>query len=445
MMRQTLLILAILAGFGTVNVWCQVEPSASGGSGETSDDSLMSLPPQVSGAFYPSTVGSQERSNTLSAGIITSAAYVDNVLPGETSQPISGETYSTTANIRLAMKTGRSSGGLTYSPGFIFFEPTTELNSFTQNVAADFQYRVSPRLTLSAQDVFQQNSTEFSQPYTFAGATISGGEESTAPLILLPYVGQVMDFTNVHLGYQFSRLSMIGGSGSFSTFDFSNLTQYSGLYDSIAGGGSVFYSRRLGRRQYMGLSYRYSISESSPISSTTESQYGSAFYSILLAHGLSVSVIGGPEYSTTTVPGSVASHTWAPSGSISAGWQKSRANLAATYSRSVMTGWGLLGAYTTDNGSLALQWQFTRRLFGGVNGNYANTKNATPQITSFVETGHSLFGRASLQYALSQHLNLVGEYSRLHQAYRITEILNNPDVDRVAVSLQYSLTRPLGQ
>jgi hypothetical protein len=427
-------------------LWCQVEPSASGGQGSTSDDSLMTLPPQESGAFYPSSVGSQDRANILSGGVIVSAGYDDNLLTDETGHPVGAETYMIFPNIVVAEQTSRARGSLAYSPGFIFYDPTTVLNSLNQNVNANFQYRLTPHTTIGLQEVFQQNSTVFSQPYTFSGTTISGSAESGSPIVILPYAGQRTDSTQAHIGYQFSRSSMIGGSGYFSSFNYSNLAleQETGLDNSDSGGGSAFYSHRLTRSQYMGFTYRYSISDSSPVSYTSKNQFVSFNYSVNFERVFSISLTGGPEYSTSTSPGIVPTHSWSPSGAVSLGWHKPRANVALSYSRAVTSGWGLIGAYTADSASTSIQYQFARKLFGNLSGNYANTKNATSLSVPSSQVGHLLFGRAALQYRISEHLSAVAEYTRLHENYAELTA-NNPNADRVSVSLNFAFSRPLGR
>lgn len=444
MYKRFFLSLALL--LCSIPLWCQVEPSATGGSGTTSDDdSLMTLPPAVSGSFYPSEVGSRERENTLSGGILFTATYDDNVLAGEGIKTIAAESYTIRPNISVAMLTARLRGSLSYSPGFMFFHPTTYLNEATQNGVADFQFRWTPHTTVSVQDVFQQNSTVFSEPYTVAGATISGSGDFN-PIVIAPYAGQIMDSTNAHVGYQFSRNSMIGASGSYSLFDFTNTTSSQGLYNSHGGGGSGSYSRRLGRAQYLGLSYRYAIFETTPYPSTTETHIASAFYSVRLNNNFSLSLSGGPEYATTTVSGAPSFNVWAPSGNASIGWQKRRADIVLSYSRAVTAGWGLLGSFTAGNATALARWQFTQRLVGSLNGSYSNTKNATSLVTTNSLVGHTLFGRASLEYKLGEHLNLVGEYSRVHSDYAgISALSDNPDADRIAISLNYGFQRPLGR
>ncbi|MGB7264008.1 MAG: hypothetical protein WBC92_00745, partial [Terracidiphilus sp.] len=59
----------LLATFVAVPVLSQVEPSATGGSGGTSDDTEMMTPPPVSGMPYAGGAGADARSNYLSASL----------------------------------------------------------------------------------------------------------------------------------------------------------------------------------------------------------------------------------------------------------------------------------------------------------------------------------------------------------------------------------------
>jgi len=239
---------------------------------------------------------------------------------------------------------------------------------------------------------------------------------------------------------------MIGGGGSFSIYRFTDVTQDMGLYDSDSYGGSGFYSRRMGRENYVGLRYGYTRSTTDTYSTTAESQNGSLFYSVNLAHAFSLSVSGGADYVTITSPGYPTSNTWAPSGSASFGWQGRRTNVAATYARAVSTGWGFVGEYKTDTVGLSIGRQLGRRLNGDIAGNYADVQNFASFATSSTQVGHQLFGRALLAYSLTEHMTASADYSRFHQNYTgIGEFATNPNADRVSVSLNYLFRRPLGR
>jgi hypothetical protein len=446
MLRRVCFSLAVSL-IATPLLWCQVEPSATGGPGGGDDDSYMSMPAAVSGGFYPTETGSQGRSNYVSGGVIVSAGYDDNVLTGDSSSPVGAESYTIWPTIRVETKTGRTNADLNYNTGFTFYDPTSELNRVTQSAVGDFSYRWTPRTTVSFQDEFQQNSTVFSQPYTLSGSGVTGSSAGpAASIVIVPYIGQINNATQAEIGYQFSRDSMLGLSGTYSLFNFSNLTNEVGLYDSNTAGGTAFYSRRIGRSQFIGGTYSYSQTETSPVPTTTQSQMGTLFYSVVFNNHFSLSLKGGPEYSTTTSPGAAPSHTWGPNGVAGIGWQKNRANLAMAYSRAISTGWGLLGVYTADTASALFQWQFTQRLVGTLSGNYANIKDETPQLLSSIATGHTIFGRGSISYTVSEHLTAAVDYNQLHENYNgVGAITNHPDDSRVAVSLNYMFRRPLGK
>jgi hypothetical protein len=425
--------------------WCQVEPSATGGSGVGSDDSYMKMPAPVSGTFYQSILGAH-RQNWISGGVGTSASYADNVLVNASGHPVSGETYSVYPTIGLQSSTGRTTADLHYNAGFTFYEPQSELNQVTQNLVGDFEYRLSPRTTLSGQDVFTQNSSLFNQPYSLSGATISGSSQSNAPIVIYPYTSQITDSTGLNVGYQFSRNSMIGGGGSYSTFHFTNSSQDTGLYDSSSYGGSGFYSRRMGRGHNIGFQYGYSRSTTDAFSTTTVSQSGSAFYSWSISRAFSLSLSGGADYITITSPGFPDTSTWAPSGSASLGWQGRRTSVDLAYARAVSTGWGLVGAFTSDTLGISISRPLARRLNGGIGANYADVQNFASFANSQTQAGHSLFGRASLEYVLGEHMSAAVDYSRVHQTYGgIGEISLDPDADRVGVSFSYTFRRPLGR
>ena len=427
-------------------LWGQVEPSASGGEGVSDDDSAMAMPPQVSGGFYPTEVGGESKKNLVTAGVLFTAAYDNNLLAGLEAFPVSARSYIIEPNIGLSSSTARTNASLRYTAGFMFYDPTSELNDVTQDLVAEYSYRFTRHTIFDVEESFQQNSTVFSSPYLLAGFGISGSPDYVAPEFIAPYVGQILNSTSLRFGYQVSRSSMISASGYFSSFNYSKTGLAEGLYDSKSGGGSGSYARRLSRRQFLGVSYRYSASNTTPNDATTASQYSTAFYSITLPSHFSLSVSGGPEHTLTTVPGSKASDHWDPSGNASLGWQRVRQAYALTYSRAVTTGWGLLGAYTADAAVGVANWQLTPRLVAGITGNYSNTSQAGSIISTNTPLGHTIFGRATLQYKLAEHVNLEGEYGHLHQSIsRVAVFANAPDDNRYAVSINYLFEKPLGR
>ncbi len=88
-------------------VWSQVEPSATGGEATHEDEVQMLIPPPVSVVAYPTEVGSETRGNYLSGGMIFTAGYDDNVVPGYSPVAVSDFTYSMWPTISIKKETVR--------------------------------------------------------------------------------------------------------------------------------------------------------------------------------------------------------------------------------------------------------------------------------------------------------------------------------------------------
>src|SRR5579862_8056377 len=84
----------------------QVEPSASGGSSTSEDDSSISVPAPVSGLPYAT---GETKSNFLSASVGVSGAYVNNIFPNDGSTLVNDAVFSVNPSVSLARTTGRQS------------------------------------------------------------------------------------------------------------------------------------------------------------------------------------------------------------------------------------------------------------------------------------------------------------------------------------------------
>src|SRR6266700_4451545 len=156
-----------------VPLWSQVDnsstvpvPAYGSNSGTESVDDRMVTPPPVSGQSYPQAPTSQERSNYMRLGAAFTTAYSDNVLgmTGSNSRPEGDVSYSLWPMLALDETTTRLRWTLTYAPGFTFYQHTSSRNEAEQNASIDFQYRLSPHVTFSAQDGFKKSSSVFNQP-----------------------------------------------------------------------------------------------------------------------------------------------------------------------------------------------------------------------------------------------------------------------------------------
>ena len=187
-----------------------------------------------------------------------------------------------------------------------FISGPAALNSADQNASIQFEYRLSPHVTFSARDGFQKTSNVFNQPVDFASSgAVSGGAQGANFSVIAPIADQLSNSGNVGISDQFALNDMVGASGTFSNLHFPNSAQVPGLYDSSSQGGLAFYSHRVARQQYLGISYGYQRLISYPTQGINETQTHAVllFYTFSpTSSRFSFSLFGGPQYSDTVEP-----------------------------------------------------------------------------------------------------------------------------------------------
>lgn len=407
----------------------------------------MQTPPPVSGEAYPTQVRSETRSNYISGGLSVNTAYTDNLYAGGTEPPTGETTITFLPTISFDETTDRQQRRLTYSPGYTIYQPSSELNQTYQNVTGSYLYRISPVVSVSADDAFVRSSGAFGTGTSYTGS-VSGSPQPSAVGVIAPFVQQLSNTAAARLTMQVSRSGMIGFSGTDTILNFPNVSNSSGLFDSDSRGGSAFYNRRIAAGQYFGATYQYWKSTTSPaaVASDTQTHTISGFYTIYLTKNLSMSISGGPQYFQVSEVSLPASSSWSPSFSASTGWQGNRTSFAASYSRHVGGGGGLFGAFHSTGASGTAHWQIARAWSVGAGANYSLNKSITQLSSLGNENGHSVSGIASVDHAISQHLRMTFLYDRLHQSYGgISAVAANPNADQETLSISWQFMRPLGQ
>jgi len=462
MNRFKMVCVGLLLG-AAIPLWPQVDslptqpvPAYGNGSGAESSDDRMLTPPPVSGQSYPQAPTSQERSNYLRAGVVFSSAYSDNIVgaTGSNSAPVSDVSYSVWPTLTLDESRPRTHLTLTYAPGFTFYQRTSSMNQADQNASIDFQYRLSPHVTLSAHDGFQKSSSVFNQPSLGTAGAVSGGIQEPNQSVIAPFASQLNNFGNVGITYQFAANEMIGASGTFSNLHYLDPAEVPGLFDSREQGGSAFYTYRISKMHYIGVTYQYQRLLSYPAPGTNETQTNALviFYTMYATPGFSFALFAGPQHAnigpqfsdTLPVP-SPASQSWHPEAGGSLSWQGRLSSLAVSYSHMISGGGGLIGAVQMDSATVAIRQQFSRTFSGSVSGVYA--RNDALSATSLTDSnGHTVSGTASVQKQFGQHVNMQLGYTRLHQNYSTVPVLApNPNTNREFVSISYQFLRPLGR
>lgn len=423
----------------------QVEPSATGG-GNDLDSEHMRTPPPVSRDGYPATAGSEDRANFLSAGLIFTTAYIDNLMLFG-NESTSDESYSILPSIGLDRRTPRHGESLRYSSGYTFYQNTNQLNSASQSASANFRYHLTRYAILSVNDSFQQNNNLYNRTDPFAGGGISGapGGSSTGALIE-PYANQLQNSSGAALEYQYSKNSMVGASGAYSFLNFSSDSGIIGLNDEDTAEGNAFYSRRFGR-SYAGVTYQFSKFITHPVSTYTVSDTVFGFFTHYFNQSVSFSVLGGPERYTSWNEVDPKSSAWTPALQGNLGWHTNHTNLAANYSHVVSGAGGLLGTFHSDGGGLSGEWLMSPKWSIGVQTAYLHFKNlSSNNLFGVFPGGNTITGGFDVERKISERLSMQAGYQHLHQSYsNITASSSLQDSDRASVSIMYGISRPLGR
>jgi hypothetical protein len=406
----------------------------------------MVTPAPVSIEGYPLSLGAEsERANYLRGGLRFSSTYDDNVLTNS-SRATSDVSYSIWPWISLSQSRSRLKWSFSYSPGFTFYQKTTNLNEADHASEAKLEYRLSPNVTLHLRDAFSKSSNYFNQfDQNRGGSTSSVGLQPQNNSVIPPLADRISNAGDVQLTYQFSQYGMVGVTGSFSELRYSDRAQAGGLLDADVKAGELFYTHRVSKRNYFGATYRYQDLLASPSTVETQTHSLVVFYTIYFQPTVSLSVFAGPEYADTQASHVKVQHNVSPAAGGSFGWQGRYTSFAVSVSRRVADGGGLGSAVRAEDARASFRMQFTKTLNAGLDAGYTMNHLLAPTLESGVG-GHTLFGGFSILQSLGPHLDLELAYTRLHQSYRnLPNLFNMPDRNRVSLSLSYRFERPLGR
>ena len=323
MLIRACLSLALLAA---PLAWSQVVPTATGGN--PADNTQMQTPPPVSGESYPTLTGAEARSNYLDPGLTVETSYNDNLLPGYAANPISTMGYSVSPSMGFDKVTPRLHQTWTYDANFTLYQDAAARNATDQHASLDLHYLLSPHLAISGRDTFEKGSNLFNQPSL--GGPVSGSASSSLTNDFAPFLDRLGNQANGGITYQFGAHGMIGASGTTRLLHFPNQPQSGGLADSDSLGGSAFYNRQLSGAQYVGATYQYSNEADSADNTQTTTQMSTVylFYSIYLAHALTVSISGGPQHYDVAQSALPPSAAWTPAVTGSIAWQEDEINIS---------------------------------------------------------------------------------------------------------------------
>ncbi|MGH9604653.1 MAG: hypothetical protein ACRD3N_03020 [Terracidiphilus sp.] len=443
MTLRNCLLLVLLA---VTPAWSQVKSAGATSTFNPDDADLMQLPPLINARPFPVLTGSEVTTNSVNLFLSAQPAYNDNVLVDYGTKPIGSPTYSVQSNMAIDRTTPLFHVDLGYLPGFTVFQRVNARSAAYQTVGLHSEYRVTPQVTASISDSFHQSSDVFEQ--LASPSAISGSVSAPPNDIIPPFADRIRNSASGELTDQYAQNAMVGVGGSTSFLEFPDPAQAPDLYNSGSWGGSGFFNRRLNGTQYAGAIYLYTKILEFPPSGVilVHTQNFMAYYSALFPSGLSISIAAGPQRFDLTDAPLPASASWTPAVMGSIAWQTDRFNVAATGSRMVSGGGGLLGNYQTSTVHALTRWRTTRYVSLQAGVNYTSRNNVSPLYVRGFPGGSSVSGMASLGRSLTEHMDVKVGYARAHYAYPgVVSLSADPNVDRVFASFTYNFKHPLGR
>jgi hypothetical protein len=443
---------------GTSNSPAQPSPDA-GAARNTSSDAVAAnsspsaspMTPWLPNAINGETgsldfLSSSERSNWVSAGITVSSTYDDNAL-STNNQKVGNVGYMVAPEISLQESRTRSSLGLSYSPGFTFNQRLSPNYDAEHNLNFNFSYRLTERLTARFHDGLVYGTTSFDKMTESQFALGENVLHRQNDAVITPLTNRLTNSAGVDLVDQIGETTMIGASGNFSRLHFLGTPSNSSvvLSDNQMWSADAFYSTRVSRRNSIGFTYTHqNLQTYDGIGQRVDSDSLLLFYTVYVKRGVSLSFLGGPNYTTVRTQSNTTKQLqWVPEAGTTLGWQGLRTSFQAGAIYSVTDGGGLTGAVRSYSVNAGLRQQFTRQWSANVGLNYSYDD---PLGSSAGNTFYAVNGTAGIQRTIAQRVSIALMYGRDHQSFNNKLIVTNPlaDHNRGWVSISYHFSHPLG-
>lgn len=406
------------------------------------------LPVLINGETV-SLLGEIEASNQLSVGMTVASGYDDNTLT-QSDRQIGNTSFSFLPSVSWHESRARSLVDLNYSPGFTVNQRLPELNNATHNAGLNSQFRLTQNVTWRIHDAFvaSNNGWANSNPDVPTSAL-----HEPSQLVLTPLANTISNSAGSDLVYQMGAGTILGGSGSYSLLNYSNLQGGPGvqLIDSRTTGADVFYQHRLLPKHWIGLTYGFQRFTFNGGVEESDAHSALLFYTAMIRPHFVVSLFGGATHTQTdgfaaivtsgaTTPGTRTQ--WSPSAGATFGWQTPHTGITATFSRRIDSGGGILGTVERMSGMATVQRQFSPNWTGTMSFVYDNNRPLEGSEGEY----RTLSGTVAVERRLGRQMTVAASYTRAHQTYGIaipSQLF--PDHNRAMLSISYLFSRPLGR
>ena len=267
---------------------------------------------------------------------------------------------------------------LSYTPGVSVSQHDTSSTQYTQNMAADGFWRVTPRLTLHARQDYSISTNPFETVGRVALLPDLGGYFGPNYDGVIPSSKRTGLVSNADINYRLTAHLGVGITGGFQQFNYSSLDNsqlaQSGLVDSTVVNGSIYVSDEISKRQTLGLQAAYmDIYSTGMQQSRVQVPAVLLFDTVRFTPHAVLTVYAGPEYArssglvplplpiTPPVTAAVSQRDWHPTAGVTYAWSGTQDALVIDFSRRVSSGGGLMSANTMTYGNAAFRSRLSRR------------------------------------------------------------------------------------
>jgi len=417
-------------------------------STDVSNPNTPWLPVLINGEMMP-LLGEVERSNQLSIGMTVASGYDDNTLT-QNDRQIGNASFSFLPSVSWHESRSRSLFDFNYSPGFTVNQKLPDLNNATHNAGLNSQFRLTQNVTWRIHDAFVASNSG----WTNSNPEIPGNAlNEPNQQVLTPLANTVSNSAGTDLVYQMGAGTILGGSGSYSLLNYSNVQDGPGvqLIDSRKTGAEAFYQHRLLPKHWIGMTYGFQRFTFNGGVEETYTHSAFLFYTAMIQPHFVVSLFGGATHTQTdgfvaivtsgpTTPGTRTQ--WSPSAGATFGWETRHTGITATFSRRIDSGGGILGTVERNSGMATVQRQFSPNWTGTIGFVYDNNR----PLDGVGGEYRTLSGTVAVERRLGRQMSASASYTRAHQTYGIaipTQLF--PDHNRAMLSISYLFSRPLGQ
>jgi hypothetical protein len=263
---------------------------------------------------------------------------------------------------------------LSYTPGVSVSQHDTDSTQYTQNMAADGSWKVTPRLTLHARQDYSISTNPFESVGRVALLPDLGGYFGPNYDGVIPNSKRTAMVSNADVSYRLTAHLAVGITGGYQQFNYTSLDNSqlaaAGLIDSTVINGSVFLSDEISRRQTLGVQAAYmDIYSYGEQQSRVQAPAVLLFDTIKFTPHQVLTVYAGPEYARSSglVPvappiyAAVLQRDWHPTAGVTYAWSGTQDALVLDFSRRISSGGGLMAASTMTYGSAAFRSKLTKR------------------------------------------------------------------------------------